>query len=60
MIDVDRQAISGVGIHDRQGTESLAVEQRIGHEVHCPDIIGAGKQRQLHPTRSHDMPSRPF
>jgi len=41
LIDVDRQALAGVGIDDGQGAEPLAVEKSIGHEVHRPDLVHA-------------------
>lgn len=39
LVDMDRQALTGVGINDGQSAEALTIEQGVGHEVHRPDFV---------------------
>ena len=60
LIDMNRQALAGVGIDDGQGAKTLAVEQGVGHEVHRPDLVPVRGQRPFHPPCRHNMPTGPF
>ena len=45
-IDLDRQALPRVVIHEVQGTKPPHRAERIGHEVHRPPLIGCHRLRQ--------------
>jgi hypothetical protein len=45
-VDLDRQALPRVVIHDVQGTKPPPRAERIGHEVHRPHLVGCQGRRQ--------------
>lgn len=45
LVGVDRQALSGELIYDRQGTEASTVEEGIRNEVHRPAVVGSSDVR---------------
>src|SRR5690606_8598877 len=47
-------------VHDRQAPESTAVEERIGHEVHAPALVGSGQHGPLHAMSCRLAPARPL
>lgn len=56
LVALDGQALSGEQVDHRQGSESLAVEQCVGYEVHRPAFVRRQRDRTLRPVDSALMP----
>ena len=58
LIDLDRQGLAGVGIDDGQRTQASPVEQRVGYEVHRPQLVRCVGLWLPLPTSGADVPPR--